>query len=71
MLDYIFNMKNWSPKNIKDLRRKYKLYQQDFGKLLGVTANYIYLMEKGVKKPSKTLRLLLDCREKQLHENKK
>ncbi len=54
-------MKNWTPKDIKNLREKYKLSQPAFGNLLGVSGNYIYLLEKGVRIPSNTLRLLLDC----------
>lgn len=69
LVRYTLNMKNWTPKEIKDLReKKYKLSQPAFGNLLGVTGNYIYLLEKGVKTPSKTLRLLLDCVERQLSE---
>jgi DNA-binding transcriptional regulator YiaG len=64
-------MKNWTPKEIKTLRAKHNLSQPAFGSLLGVTGNYIYLMEKGVKIPSKTLRLLLDYIERQLKENEK
>lgn len=64
-------MKNWTPKEIKILREKHNLSQPAFGSLLGVTGNYIYLMEKGVRMPSKTLRLLLDCVERQLKENEK
>lgn len=41
------------------------LSQKAFGELLGVTRNYIYYLEKGVKEPSKTLKLLLDCIEKE------
>lgn len=64
-------MKTWTPKEIKTLRVKKALSQPAFGNLLGVTGNYIYLMEKGVKKPSKTLRFLLDCVEKQSNEKEK
>lgn len=64
-------MKNWTPKEIKTLREKYKLSQPAMGNILGVSGNYIYLLEKGVKTPSKTLRLLLDCVERQLKENEK
>lgn len=53
-------MKTWTPKQIKALREKYKLSQIKLGELLGVTTNYVYLLEKGVKEPSKTLKLLLD-----------
>ena len=53
-------MKTWTPKQIKALREKYKLSQIKLGELLGVTTNYVYLLEKGVKEPSKTLKLLLN-----------
>ena len=65
---YNLNMKNWTSKEIKNLREKHNLSQPAFGNLLGVTGNYIYLLEKGVKEPSKTLRLLLGCVERQLSE---
>ncbi len=64
-------MKNWSPEEINNLRGKYKLSQPAFGNLLGVSGNYIYLLEKGVKTPSRTLRLLLNCVERQLNEKEK
>lgn len=64
-------MNNWTPKEIKALREKHNLSQPAFGNLLGVTGNYIYLMEKGVKTPSKTLKLLLDCVKRQLNEKVK
>ncbi|MGQ9571053.1 MAG: helix-turn-helix transcriptional regulator, partial [Thermodesulfovibrionales bacterium] len=54
-------MKEWLPKDIKNLRKRYKISQKTLAGLTGVTTNYIYLLEKGVKEPSKTLRLLLDC----------
>lgn len=59
-------MKNWIPTDIKDLRTKCKLSQPAFGEILGVSGNYIYLLEKGVKKPSKTLKILLGYIEKEL-----
>ncbi len=59
-------MKKWIPSQIKSLRGKYKLTQIQLGNLLGVTTNYVYLLEKGVKEPSKTLTLLLDCVEEKL-----
>lgn len=63
-------MKNWTPKEIKTLREKKALSQPAFGNLLGVSGNYIYLLEKGVKTPSKTLRLLLDCVENKKEKGK-
>ena len=65
--DYI--MRIWTGKEINELRGKYNLSQPAFGSLLGVSGNYIYLLEKGVKKPSKTLKLLLDCVEEKHNEN--
>lgn len=59
-------MKNWTPKEIKELRKKYNLTQRYMGELLGVSGNYIYLLEKGVKRPSKTLQILLEYIEKDL-----
>lgn len=59
-------MKNWAPENIKSLREKYNLAQRELGELLRVSQNYIHLLEKEVRKPSKTLCLLLDCIEEKL-----
>lgn len=59
-------MKNWIPQDIKNLRMKYKLSQPVFGEMVGVSGNYIYLLEKGVKKPSKTLRILFGYIEKEI-----
>lgn len=59
-------MKNWTPEEIKELRERFKLSQQALSDSLGVSRNYIYLLEKGVKTPSKTLQLLLNCVEKEL-----
>jgi transcriptional regulator with XRE-family HTH domain len=58
-------MKKWTSKDIKTLRKKYKLSQKALGDLLGVSEQYIYYLERGLRTPSKTLRLLLDCIEKQ------
>ncbi len=54
-------MKKWTPKEIKAFREKLDLYQRELAELLGVTREYVNYLEKGVKKPSKMLRLLLDC----------
>ena len=58
-------MRTWSPANIKELRESLTLTQKEFGYSLGVTGNYVHLMEKGVRKPSKTLSLLLEYIEKE------
>lgn len=70
-LAYNFNMKEWTPEEIKDLRQRLNLSQIAFGDRLGVTRNYIYYLEKGVKIPSKTLRLLLDCLDKEAEGKRK
>ena len=64
-------MKEWTPDDIKTLRDKKGLSQEAFGRLLGVTRNYVYYLEKGVKRQSKTLRLLLDCIQEKLKKERR
>lgn len=64
-------MRTWTPKEIKNLRTSYELTQPVFGKMLGVSGNYIYLLEKGVKTPGKSFKLLMDCFEEKLIEKGK
>ncbi len=52
-------MKNWTPKEIKEFRKRLNLYQKDFSQMIGVTERYIIYLEKGVRQPSKTLKILL------------
>lgn len=59
-------MKKWTSKDLKSMRKNFKLSQKALSDLLGVTEHYIYLLERGMKKPSKTLKLLLDCVEENL-----
>ena len=59
-------MKKWLPKDIKKLRKKYKLSQQKLAGFLGVTALYISFLERGSKVPSKTLQILLGFTEEKL-----
>ena len=49
----------WASREIKRLRKQFKLTQVKLAELIGVSENYVYLLEKGVKQPSKTLQLLL------------
>lgn len=58
-------MKAWTPEEIRGFRKRLNLYQKDYALLLGVTGRYIIYLEKGVKTPSKTLKLLLDYIEKE------
>jgi DNA-binding transcriptional regulator YiaG len=67
----VIDMKVWLPEEIEALRKSQTLSRRVFSELLGVTGNYVYLLEKGVKTPSATLRLLLDCVERELDEKEK
>jgi|GEM_PF-1690676 DNA-binding transcriptional regulator YiaG len=53
-------MKDWSPQQIKKLLDRFGLSQDEFGERIGITRNDVYYLEKGVRQPSKTLKLLLD-----------
>ncbi len=64
----ILIMKKWTSKDFKALRKKYKLSQRALSDLLGVTEHYIYLLERGMKEPSKTLVLLLNYVEADLNK---
>jgi DNA-binding transcriptional regulator YiaG len=64
-------MKNWTSKEIKQLRKDHSISQRVLSELLGVAENYIYYLERGVREPSKSLRLLLDCVEEKLIEKLK
>ena len=52
-------MKKWTSKDIIRLRVKYNITQKSLAELVGVATNYVYMMEKGVRNPSKPLQLLL------------
>jgi DNA-binding transcriptional regulator YiaG len=58
-------MKGWKPQDILAFRSRLELSRQAFGELLGVSRIHIYYIEKGVKEPSKTLKLLLSYIEKE------
>ena len=47
------------------------LNQTALGNILGITRIHVYYIEKGVKRPSKTLRLLLDCVEEKLLQERR
>ena len=59
-------MKKWTSKEIQYLRKKYGLTQTVLADLVGVAQNYVHMLEKGVRKPSRTLQLLLNCVEEKL-----
>jgi len=54
----------WSKEKIRALRDRLGLTQLAFGERLGVSGNYVWMMEAGQKVPSTSLSLLLDCIER-------
>ncbi len=58
-------MKTWTPEEIKKFRKQLTLSQKDFATTIGVCRQYINYLEKGVKSPSKTLKILLSLLEQQ------
>ena len=59
-------MKQWTSKQVEALRKSHKLTRRALGEMLGVTVSAVYKWERGLKVPSKSLQLLLDCVEKNL-----
>ena len=57
-------MKVWTPEDIKDFRKRLSLTQKDFAELVGVRRQYVNYIEKGVKEPGKTLKILLSVLER-------
>jgi len=64
-------MKTWTPKQIREFRNSLGLTQTAFGREIGVTQIYVSYMEGGMRRPGKTLRLLLDCMERELTRKRK
>lgn len=64
-------MKEWTSEEVKAFRERLNLYQKDMAPLLGVTREYVNYLEKGVKRPSKTLKLLLDFMEQEVNRKEK
>jgi DNA-binding transcriptional regulator YiaG len=60
----VMKTKNWTPEDIKELRKRLSLYQKDFAQMIGVTERYVIYLEKGVRQPSQTLKILLSMMEK-------
>lgn len=68
---YTKAMKNWKPEEIKNFRQRLNLYQKDFATLIGVTMRYVIYLEKGVRQPSMTLKILLTILEEKENEKGK
>lgn len=64
-------MKEWTKEQIQELRQRLNLYQREMAQRLGVTREYVVYLEKGVKTPSKTLKLLLDYIEREQNKKRK
>ena len=64
-------MKQWTATEIKDFRKRLGLYQKDFAELVGVTRLYIIYLEKGVRRPGRTLTILLNLLEQQENEKER
>lgn len=63
-------MKDWKPEDIRAFRQRFKLTQKELANLIGVSANYVYLLEKGVREPGKPLKLFFECLEENLSYKK-
>ncbi len=63
-------MKQWTPEEIKALRQRHGIIQKDFAKVLRISVQHMCYLEKGVRKPSNTMRALLDCIEREYEKGK-
>jgi len=61
-------VKNWTPGEIKTFKNTYGLSQKRLSDLLGVSRTHVYYLEKGVRGPSRTLKLLLGYIEEKLEK---
>ena len=64
-------MKQWNSKELKALRKNYKLSQRAFSALIGVTEQYVYYLERGMRTTGKPLKLLLNYVEAALNKEDK
>lgn len=65
------SMLDWTPESIKTLRKTYNLPMRKLGELLGVSITSVYQWERGVRKPSKTVKILLTRIEEDLRKGVK
>lgn len=57
---YNIAVKIWKPEEIKAFRSSLGLSQLKMGELLGVSKDYIFMLEKGLRTPGKSLCLLME-----------
>jgi predicted transcriptional regulator len=62
---------SWSKEDIREFRKEFGLTQKELGDLLGVSQNYIFMLESGLRNPGKPLMLLLDFVEERLIQKRK
>jgi len=56
-------MKQWNKEEIRELRTRLGLSQSKFAEVLGVTRQYVVMLETNKRKASKLLKKLFDCLE--------
>lgn len=66
MVDFTLYKKEWTKRQIKALRKKYRISRHVLGQLLGVTENCVYMWETGERYPSWTANILLSYVERDL-----
>lgn len=71
MLYILSSMPEWTPENIRILRKTYTITRRKLAELLGVSITSIYQWERGVRKPSKTAKILLSRIEEDLRKGVK
>jgi DNA-binding transcriptional regulator YiaG len=64
-------MTNWTPEEIEGFRKDYGLTRKALGELLGVTVTCIYQWERGLRKPSKTTKILLSRIAEEMKQHRK
>ncbi len=63
MLGILDNVKKktWTAKQIRDLRLSLNLTQAAFADRIGTTENFVWMLEHDQRAPNETLKLLLEC----------
>ena len=59
---------SWTGERIRALRTSARHSRRVLADRLGVSLNHVYMLEVGLRMPSRTLEIVLDCIEKQLRK---
>ena len=62
---------DWSKEDIRGFRKEFELTQKELGDFLGVSQNYIFMLEGGLRRPGKPLMLLLNYVREELIQKRK